>query len=786
MQSKWLLFTILFTALFSVATGQQAVQGVVDLRSTDLNNEVVTLDGEWQFYWNELYTSNQLDSIVKKDFYTLPKLWNDGWTLQGDSLLSKGFGTYRLKVLLPEDVEPMLSIKHFYCAYNLYANGRLVASNGVVADREDDYTPLWVPTRIELGDISDVLILDLQVANFSHSKGGTRESILIGSKPLIDSEANLVLGYDLVLTGSLIMTGLFFLGLFFLGSRLPYVLYFSLFCLAFSYRILGADDYSLQVLYPDIDWLFTVKLEYISLFLPLIFFAGYTRTLFPLDARHGVLKSIMIASSVFVVLIIITPPSFFTRFVAPYLVLLIFSICWTAWIYLKAFRNKRTGAKFAILSSGVVFVTLLYKIFDYLGVLRETELVSFLGYVLFFFFQSFILFFLFTNTLKKARDVAEKASKSKSEFLSMMSHEIRTPMNAVIGLTNILLQDEPKPTQVEVLNTLKFSAKNLLVIINDILDFSKIEAKKIEFEIRPVNVAELLSSLHHVFQPSIKEKNLELYFDVDENMPDFIACDPTRISQILTNLISNAVKFTKKGRIAVKLDVIGSNQKEVIIKFEVSDTGIGIKKEKLTEIFGSFTQASSSTTRQFGGTGLGLAITKQLLELQGSDLFVESEEGVGSIFYFIQVFGTDFEEWDAKESNKPKEIVVDKQELMGTKILVVEDNEINIMVVIKFLKKWGVEYSIARNGQEAIDKYEEEAVDLILMDLQMPVMDGYESATQLRKNGVEVPIIALTASALLEDQDKIESAGMNDFVTKPFDPEDLKNKIAKYSQPESL
>ncbi len=445
-----------------------------------------------------------------------------------------------------------------------------------------------------------------------------------------------------------------------------------------------------------------------------------------------------------------------------------------------AWIKGREGASFAVLSSVVIFVVILYKILDYNAVLREYEIVSFLGYLLFFFFQAWILFFLFTSSLKKAKEQAEKASKSKSDFLSMMSHEIRTPMNAVIGLTNYLLQEQPKPDQVETLNTLKFSAKNLLVIINDILDFSKIEARKMEFESQSVNLKQLLLSLERVFMPAFMEKKLDFDFEIDPSVPDRVFCDPTRTTQILTNLINNAVKFTQKGGVMVKLEFYGEVEDEVDIKFSVRDTGIGIEKYQLGEIFQSFTQASTSTTRQYGGTGLGLSITRELLRLQGAELNVGSILGEGSVFYFTIRFPIDKSIFVEEEIEEIQDMEMPMKPA-ECRILVVEDNAINTMVVKKFLHKWGFVVVEACDGQEAVDVFiQDKSLDLILMDIQMPVMDGYEAARTIRKMGGTLPILALTASALMEDQTKILQSGMEDFIIKPFDPDNLLQKISQY------
>jgi len=326
------------------------------------------------------------------------------------------------------------------------------------------------------------------------------------------------------------------------------------------------------------------------------------------------------------------------------------------------------------------------------------------------------------------------------------------------------------------LNTLRFSAQNLLVIINDILDLSKIEAQKIEFEKRPVNLYELAKSLKRIFSPIAKQKGIHLNIDFDMRVPPFILCDPTRISQILTNLINNAVKFTKQGGVDVIVEQVEKVGDQITLLFKVKDSGIGIPQEKIETIFDSFTQASSNTTREFGGTGLGLTITKKLLQLQGVTLQLESEVGVGTTFSFEQTFEVSTKEQIIAQLDPVKPLPL---KLEG-EILLVEDNQINVMVAKKFLHKWGVSVTVAENGQEAVELTHTRNFDLILMDLQMPVMDGYQATKALRARGLKTPIIALTASALLDEQNKIFNAGMDDFVIKPFDPDELLAKIIKY------
>lgn len=376
-----------------------------------------------------------------------------------------------------------------------------------------------------------------------------------------------------------------------------------------------------------------------------------------------------------------------------------------------------------------------------------------------------------------AKFKAEKASQAKADFLSTMSHEIRTPLNAVIGTTHLLLQEDPRADQVENLSTLRFSAENLLVLVNDILDFSKIEAGKIEFIDEDIDLRELLSVIRQTFGPSAEDKGLALEFSVEARVPDTVVTDGTRLNQVLMNLISNALKFTKNGKVKVEVDFLDFQDDKVSLEFSVTDTGIGIEKEKQKLIFDEFSQASSSTTREFGGSGLGLAIVKQLLALQGVEVQLESEQGRGSRFSFIQTFKNN-------PNALPVKVNTGKQPSLkpfpAVKVLLVEDNQVNVIIASKFLKKWGLLVDLAENGQEALEMVTMNHYDLVLMDLQMPLMDGYTATKEIRKFDQKLPIIALTASALNDVRERVFSVGMNDFVTKPFNPTTLYQKIKKH------
>ncbi|MFH1120632.1 MAG: ATP-binding protein [Bacteroidota bacterium] len=383
--------------------------------------------------------------------------------------------------------------------------------------------------------------------------------------------------------------------------------------------------------------------------------------------------------------------------------------------------------------------------------------------------------------LEQAKNLAEEAAKAKSQFLSVMSHEIRTPMNAVIGITHLLMRDNPRPEQLEDLKILKFSAENLMGLINDVLDLNKIEAGKLVIEAINFNLKNLAEGVYSSMIHKAKEKGIEFRFSYDELLPLYVVSDPLRIAQILNNLVSNAIKFTDKGGVMLEIRLAGRKVEKVDVEFIVSDTGIGIPDEMHQRIFGAFTQASSETSRKYGGTGLGLAITSKLLEMLGSGIRLKSEPGEGSDFSFVITM-------PEGHTRKPQEVSADKEmdnySFGGQRILLVEDNKINELIARKFMEEWNLKVDSASNGLEAIEKLNQENYRLILMDLQMPEMDGYKTASIIRSRGVEpftsIPIIALTASSKSEVNNKISQAGMNDFISKPFNPAELFSKLRTY------
>lgn len=409
-------------------------------------------------------------------------------------------------------------------------------------------------------------------------------------------------------------------------------------------------------------------------------------------------------------------------------------------------------------------------------------------YMHYYFFKTFNRNFIsLTSTKNELKALNEKlkttladlktTSDARMDFLSTMAHELRTPLNGVIGISNALLLQNPREDQEENLAVLKFSAENLLLLINDVLDFNKFDSDKVELENIPFNLTELIKNNYSSLKLRAREKMLDLNLSIADNLQDRIVFgDPTRLTQVLLNLLHNAIKFTENGSVSLFLNFISSTENQITVRFIIEDTGIGIAPHKQKTIFDPFMQASTSTNRNYGGTGLGLPIVKKVLTMYNSSINMTSTPGVGTKFFFDIDFRyqTTGGQPDIKSAST-------EPDLTDIRVLVAEDNPVNILVMKKTLEQWGIYPTIAENGSIALQKLKNDDFDIVLMDLYMPVMDGYQTATAIRKMNnkakAAIPIIALTATVSDDIAEKVKEAGMNDYLSKPFDPKHLLNKL---------
>ncbi len=749
-----------------------AKNGVLDLRNSSIN-DITPLRGEWQFFWRQLISdaTQARTSPVNVNF---PFRWDK--RNNSRSYPSKGYATYALTILLPTDRKHLaIQIPQVYSAARLFINGRQEVAVGNVSDTERTFKPFWLSEIIDIHAEEDTLHLYLQLANFSHKKGGINQDLFIGPPRELRTRFYKTEAIDWLLAGGLFIGGFFFLGLYLLSSKDKAILSFAIYSIIYSYRMIGADSYEMhKVLH--MSWAMSLRLEYLSLYLGVGTFALYTKYLYPQDFNKYLYKGTLALCGTLSLMTIFGEPYFFTGFIDLFLSVILIMLFYLPYVYFKALRKKRPGSLFSAISLLTLLPIFLYEIIHYWDPSVQLPLLYLMGYTFFFFFQSMVLSNRFSYVLKTAKREAEQGLLAKSNFLSTMSHEVRTPLNSVIGISHLLLQNSPRNDQQEQLETLLFSANNLTAIVNDILDYNKLEAGKIDLESIDMDIIALSKKILNGQKMLAEEKELELRFTYDPPIENYLLKgDPTRYYQVVNNIIHNALKFTARGYVELCLELIEETKNALTLKVQIKDSGIGIAEDKLKYVFERFTQADSSISRSYGGTGLGLSICKKILEIQDSELQVLSKPGKGSIFFFQQTF---------EKTLKPKEdnTVIATNEtlshpLSGKTILLVDDNAMNVLVAKSFLQRWGVNVTVAVNGKEAIETMAPGRFDLVLMDLHMPLMDGYEATEKIRLASYDLPIIALTADVFDDTREKIRKCGMTDILSKPFTPDDLQEKI---------
>ncbi|WNJ17027.1 response regulator [Pontibacter sp. G13] len=751
-----------------------------DLADWD-HQEVLTLDRNWLF---SPEATDRLSDFDPDNLVDLPHTWH-GQIQGGDTIRPLGCHSYGIKLTHIPKRPLFLEIPAQYIVSEAYIDGVLVGRSGKADPSSALSYAKSQPFLVPIPQGRDSIELVVKIANHWHGTGG------FGSAPTLGIAQKMLVNWNIrTFTAGSLAVLLFILGVMAAGLQILWkaergLTFFSMFCVLMAFRQLRIENNLMDTFLPEIPWEFGFSMEYISLYLSAAAFAAFTYRIFPQEFSPYVYKAFKWITGFFVMTVLLLPMRYFTLLLNYFLLCVMIGLAYEIYVYFLAVKRKRVSSYPALTSSLGLLIGASYSILVQLGVLTLNPFIPFLSYLWFFFFQAMVFCYQFVHVNRTHAAKAEASSAAKTQFLSMMSHEIRTPLNAINGIVHLMDGKCPTKQQAEMLSTLKISAENLMVLTNDILDFGKIEKGKVAFEKIPLDIQAVCKSLFVGLEPEANRKNLSLSLLIDHDVPTALVGDPTRISQVLRNLLTNAVKFTEQGSVKLEISVVERLEKSVTLRISVQDTGIGIPAEKQQEIFDLFEQANSTTTRKYGGTGIGLAITKGLLKQQGIDIQLESEVGIGSNFFFEQTFElgkapTPAPKTDQANIPSPASLQLP---LDGYKILLAEDNRINIMIASKFLKKWGAEVIVAENGLEAVEQVQAQSVDLILMDLQMPEMDGFEATQEIRVLHPKLPVIALTASNLLDVRESYEKVQMNDFVPKPFRPQELLLKIRRNLEP---
>jgi len=805
----------------------KAIKGVLDLRGWDFEKDgPVKLDGEWEFYWQKLLTQKDFESEsppVKTGYIPVPGYWNS-FEMNGKEIGAEGHATFRLRLITPEKNNKLgLKLGPISTAYELDVNGKTILAAGQVGKTREKMRPSYKPRVETLEKAQKENLVQIRISNYHHRGGGIGDSISLGRTSHLMAIKAQQARLAWFLFGSLLIMGFYHLGLFSLRRVDKSTLWFGIFCAFIAFRSITLGNYFLYWFFPGNIWWLVHKIEYFTAFTALPIFALFLYSIFPDEFFRKPLKIICSLGWIFAGIVALTPSFVYSKTQGYFNIFLILAGTYVLYVMILAIKHKREGSKTFFTGFIILFAIVIHDVLVAQRLIQGPQYGA-LGVFLFIFSQASLLSVRFSQAFRRVEslstelDVKNKdlvrLDQIKDEFLANTSHELRTPLNGIIGIADSLIEGATGKLNQETnknLGLIVSSGKRLASLINDILDFSKIRNRDLALNLKPVDLGSMVDVVLTVSQPLLKGKELVFKNDVPEDLPA-VHCDENRLQQILHNLVGNAVKFTQKGEIVISAALTpqpplpqGEGEEDGVsssplpvgegsgVRVTVSDTGIGIPKEKQEAIFTSFEQADASTEREYGGTGLGLSISKQLVELHGGKIWVESQPGQGSQFNFTlpassekpveqqsQVSTIQLQE--AETAIIPVAADVKETETEGgeeAKVLVVDDEAVNRQVLTNLLGLQQYQIEEAADGPDALRLIEAEQPDIVLLDIMMPRMSGYEVCRKLRENAEmdQLPIIMLTAKNQAKDLEEGFKAGANDYMVKPFSRAELTARL---------
>ncbi len=741
--------------------------------------EDISLEGKWRFYWKELVNpKGQADLSRRPVFVDILKPWSELQT-EKDNYHARGYASYELNIYSTQASDHLaLRVPEYYSAYELYLNGELIANNGKVGDNISDSEPYWLPKvrAIKLKKGQNRLVL--HVSNFHHHKGGSVAAMALGPSSRFFFFKNMAVSGSLFIAGALLIAAVFSLIVYYFQKTDFAFLFFGLFALSYTYRIIGTDTYIFHEIFQGMSWQVGIRLEYLSLFISVIFFTYFYKNLIARRAPEWIFHSIAIVSALLAISVML-PTQVFTALIDYYLIFIAIALVATTVFYLRVIRWSHTMSWFTTAAVGSLILVMVLKMSAFFGFSVNHLFLSFFGYFIFVVSQTIALSQRFGYNMRNHISQSENAVISQRNFMNAVSHELRTPMNAILGMTEFLSKTKLEADQKAKLETIRKNSEQLNNLLLDLLNFSQIDSGELKLESKKFGLKEVIDKALeqagvHSLKPGVNFK-----LDYDDNIPGELAGDPERLGQVIYHIVGNAVKFTSKGIISFSLRLESVEGNRVKLHMKVTDTGVGIKPEELNKVIQAFNQGDEGNTRKHGGTGLGLTISANVIEMMDGEMWIDSDEGKGttvSADFILKTPRLDLSK-HADELKEEKKA----QKIEGLRILYAEDNPINQKLLVMIMKTMGYEVDIANNGLEAWEMAITTSYHIIFMDVQMPKMDGIESTKRIIKDQPQRPIIiAVTANAEVADQKRCIEAGMNDFIPKPFNAKMLKEALSKW------
>ena len=777
----------------------RAVGGLLDLGAWDFRRDgPIGLDGEWEFYWSQLLEPGDFlgsDGAGDAGRINLPRAWN-GYKVEDRKLAGDGYATFRLKVKNSvRDTDLALGVPIMCTAYKLWANGDLLAENGRVGRSYRGMVPQYRPQVVSLMKEGDLELI-VQVSNYMHRKGGIWESIKIGTEEQIQGRRDRRMAFQLFLFGGFLALGMHYIGLFVVRRKEPYALYFALACLLMGLRVLLVGEIFLVQMFPNFNWAWELKLEYLTYYLGMLVLFLLLQALFPDEVSPFVRRITEVLSLGYSGLVLFAPARIYTHTLTSYQLYTLFLVFYFIYVLLVAGRNQRESARF-MLAGGVFYcASIVYDIFFANFRTLAIGHLAPLGLFIFLLAKHMALMDRLATSFYRLEDLSQRllaADKLKDEFLADISHELRTPLSGILGIAESILAGASDPLtedQKSNVSLIVAGSRRLSVLVEDIMDFCRLKNKDIVLELAPVNLHSVVELVLEICCPLIRGKTLELKNQVPEDTPP-VQADENRLQQILYNLINNAIKFTPSGSVTVS-----AHQQKDFIKVVVADTSDGVSVAHWKDTFlPSSRRADDYDLPRYKGTGLGLGVTKSLVELHGGTIEVEPKPDLESRFYFTLPLST-----------KPFVVVKPKKRILfapagpslhqlspaGTSatleneagqplILVVDNDPVELKVLVNQLSLKGYRTITATGSRQALSIIEQAAdkIDLVILAVMLPQMSGYEVARRLRQKYslFELPILMLTARNRVDDITAGFEAGANDYIAKPFDKNELLARV---------